>query len=267
MALDTANEDPASVETVIDLASRLEAAVLGLFVEDVNLLRTAGLPFTRRIGLLTGTQQAIDAAAVEREAKAAAGRVHRFLAAAAERRRVRFSFRVVRGHFAHEVARASVEGDLTVVEEARGRELPRFLRNTRTFVELAQAPVLLLRAEVWLGRPVLVVLDGDSAGRRVLALAAHLAARGGSGRLEIISSPTDAFRAEALESEVRAFEGCDGLELGFSLCPRLNVHGIERALRQAGAGLVVVRAGSALLAGSDPSRLADELRCPVLVAR
>lgn len=253
----------------MDLASRLEAEVVGLFVEDLNLLRTAGLPFARRIGLQTGMLHTIDVPSVERELKAAAGRVHRILASAAQNRRVPFSFRVVRGHFVREVARASVEADLTILEGGGGRELPRFLRAsaTRAFVEQARAPVLLLRAEIWLHRSVLVIFDPDSGARPALALAAHFAARGGSGRLEIGLPPTAAARAEEVENEVRALKGCRELELGVSLCPRLTVEEVGALARRTDAGLVVVHAGSTLLEGSDASRLADALRRPVLVVR
>src|SRR5690606_16660921 len=48
------------------LAERLPAELLGLFVENVELLHFAALPFAREVGLASGMRRPLDVAAMER---------------------------------------------------------------------------------------------------------------------------------------------------------------------------------------------------------
>jgi len=58
---------------------RLQAELVGLFVEDANLLRSAALPFVREINLASGQWQAFEPAAIERDMRARAARARRLV--------------------------------------------------------------------------------------------------------------------------------------------------------------------------------------------
>ncbi|MBK7177644.1 MAG: universal stress protein [Chloroflexi bacterium] len=58
VALDASPHSLAALEAAIDLAERLDAELQGLFVEDINLLRLAQLPFARELRYpLPGSQK------------------------------------------------------------------------------------------------------------------------------------------------------------------------------------------------------------------
>ena len=50
VALDASEASRAAIRSAVDLAARFRAELVGLFVEDVNLLRSAQLPFVRKVG-------------------------------------------------------------------------------------------------------------------------------------------------------------------------------------------------------------------------
>ena len=78
-ALDAATDAPDSLEAATEIAERLNAELIGLFVEDVNLLRSAALPFVREINLGSGGWREFSPANVERELRSRAARAQQQL--------------------------------------------------------------------------------------------------------------------------------------------------------------------------------------------
>ena len=97
VALDASTHSLAALEEAAALASRLKAEVMGLFVEDINLLRLATSPMARQIGLPSAIGEEIDSAMIESGLRAQASQARAALAAAAGRAGVNWSFRTVRG--------------------------------------------------------------------------------------------------------------------------------------------------------------------------
>ena len=69
---------PDSIEAAIDLAQRLEAELVGLFVQDADLLRSSELPFVRQVRFSTATDEELDPARLRRELHTLALSARRF---------------------------------------------------------------------------------------------------------------------------------------------------------------------------------------------
>ena len=104
---------------VVEAAAALEAELLGLFLEDVDLLHFAGLPFAREIGA-SARPRGLDVQTMERRLRSQAQEARRALAAAAEGKPVRWSFRVERGSVLAQVRSALADADLVVLLWDRG---------------------------------------------------------------------------------------------------------------------------------------------------
>jgi len=85
------------LEAAAALAARTGAELVGLFVENPELLQFAALPFAREIGGASAARRGLDVASVERSLRALALEAERMLAGTAGRSAVRWSFRVARG--------------------------------------------------------------------------------------------------------------------------------------------------------------------------
>jgi hypothetical protein len=96
VALD-ARTRPGDLEAAAALAGGIGAELLGLFIEDQDLLHFASLPFAHEIGHASAARRKLDVAAIERDLRARAREAERRLAGVAARIRVPSAFRVARG--------------------------------------------------------------------------------------------------------------------------------------------------------------------------
>jgi len=115
---------PRALDAVAEAAAALEAELLGLFLEDVELLHFAGLPFAREIGA-SARSRGLDVQTMERRLRSQAEEARRALAAAAEGKSVRWSFRVERGSGPAQLRKALGDADLVILLGERGERTPR----------------------------------------------------------------------------------------------------------------------------------------------
>lgn len=118
VALDASTDSVAALKTAASLAASLQAELVGLFVEDINLLRLAGLPFASEVQRVTGTGRVLDEAGMERDLQLQASQARRALANAAADAEATWTFRVVRGVVTTEILAAALEADLLTLGRA-----------------------------------------------------------------------------------------------------------------------------------------------------
>jgi hypothetical protein len=97
-------------EAVARLAQELQAELLGLFIEDVELLRFAALPFAAEVGFPSASRRAMDLGALERQMRAQARALEDALAAVLGPAPAGWRFRVERATPASAVEAALAEG-------------------------------------------------------------------------------------------------------------------------------------------------------------
>ena len=97
-----------ALQAAAALAGSMDAELVGLFVEDAELLRFAALPFALEIGFASAQRRRLDVTEVERSLRAHAAEAERTLASTAERSAIRWSFRVARGVAARELLVAAM---------------------------------------------------------------------------------------------------------------------------------------------------------------
>jgi hypothetical protein len=97
-----------SLEAAAALADRVGAELVGLFIEDPNLLRFAALPFAHEIGFASAERRRMNLTELERSLRVHAAEAERTLASAAQRSAARWSFRVARGLAAAELLGAAL---------------------------------------------------------------------------------------------------------------------------------------------------------------
>jgi hypothetical protein len=154
VGLDPAPRSRMVLEPAAAVAEKLEAELVGLFVENMNLLNFARFPFAHEVGLSLATRRALNLAGMERSLRAAASEAREMLAALAGGTALRWSFRVTRGVLAAELLAAADEADLVVA----GPELPDDLCRPNIRVVRAEDP-----------RALHAALREDAGGALVLA--------------------------------------------------------------------------------------------------
>jgi nucleotide-binding universal stress UspA family protein len=209
VALDASPHSLAALKAAAELAARLQADLLGLFVEDIVLLDLADSPYAREILYPAATQARLSRASMESELKALAEQARKALATTAGQSQVRWSFRIVRGEVTTEVLAAAGEFDLLAMGKI-GWSLGSQARMGSTAREAARSavPVLLLPEHALPpGARLLVRYDGSSAAELAVLAAAQLATSG-AANLTVLLAAEDRRRADELKDEVeRLVEG------------------------------------------------------------
>lgn len=268
VAVDASPHSLAALAETIDLAARLHAEILGLFVEDADLLRLAELPIAHEVGAATAIVRPVDRVAVERQLRARARRVEAQLARLAAPARIRWSFRVARGAVAPELLAAAHDIDLITLGRAGWSPFGRRQLGSvlRLLAAEAPRPVMVLRARAGIATPAVLVYDGSPAARAALTLAADVV-HGRDGELRVLVAADDAATADRLAAEVA------GLLVALQRHPSVlrlapvTVGALARAADQLRAGTLVLPADHALVAEGNLARLLEAVRCPLLLVR
>jgi nucleotide-binding universal stress UspA family protein len=268
VALDTSPHSLAALEAASELADALKAELVGIFVEDVNLLHLAGLPFAREVGYPSGVDRPLDSPIMERGLRIQAERARQTLASVAARRHIQWSFRVVRGQVATELLIAAQEADLLAMGKSSWASTRRVRLGTTARVVVSQAPhlVLLLQHGHAICQPVQLVYDGSPGARRALATASQLAALTG-GDL-IVMLVTDAPESGPhLQEEVD--ERLQGQQVKGHYRQLIDppAEELAQALRMAGGGTLIISADHSLLEGEGLPTLLDAMDCSVVLVR
>ncbi len=104
-----------AIDTAVRLALEAGDGIDCVFVEEMELLRAAELPFTRELGVLGSGPRRLDPADLMRTLRRQAEETRRALEQAAQRSRLHWSFEVVRGALLNEALQRAGEHDLIVI--------------------------------------------------------------------------------------------------------------------------------------------------------
>ena len=268
VALDASPHSLAALEAAVALAADVDAELVGLFVEDAELLRLAALPFVREFGLYSATSRPVDALEMEHQLRARAHRAEQALAVMAGRAHVRWSFRVVRGAIAAELLAAAAEADLISLGRVgwsmAGRR--RVGSTTRAVLTQASGPALVVHQGVRLQPPFVAVYDGSALAGKALTIASRLA-QGKDGELLVLVASDDPGEAEWLRARAAEWLQARGVPARFRPLTEKAVPGLLHLLRAERCGTLILPAESALLHDEALAELVEELDFAVLLIR
>lgn len=97
------------LEALAEHARALDAELIGLFIEDIEMLRFAAMPFACEIGSASARKRTVDLEAVERYMQAREAELRKALTQALARTAVSWSFRIARGTVLEQLLAAGVE--------------------------------------------------------------------------------------------------------------------------------------------------------------
>ncbi len=260
VALDASAASGAALGAAVRLAAGMEAELLGLFVEDINLLRFAGLPFAREVGFLTARTRRMGSADMESALRAQASLAQEALTTAAQGQHLRCSFRVVRGEVSAQLLEAAHEVDLLVIG-LKTRDVRRVGATVREIITVAPRPVLILPSGVDVRPPILAFYDGSPGSTQALSVATRLAQME-RGVLTVLYPASE----HRLHEEIAGSLEGSGLTLRYRGLTRTDVTSLAHAALTEAAGVLVLGAGFLFEEGTLEEML-GRLNCAVLLAR
>jgi hypothetical protein len=143
---------PETLRAIAALAAETRAELVGLFIEDLDLLQLARLPFAAEVGYPSAMARGLDLQTLERALRARAEALRATLQSVA----AEWTFRVERGHPAGVFAAALAEGHAPALL-IPPRAKPRAARSVIRQSDLSE---MLLRELLAAARPLLVLPEG-----------------------------------------------------------------------------------------------------------
>ena len=265
VALDTSVDSEAALAVAAELAAILEAELIGLHIEDVNLARLAEHPLSFEVEYFSARRRHLHGPELERQLRMQVVQVRRRLLRVSSRHRLRSSFQTVRGGVLSQLLAGLADADLVGVG-ARGRARGHGLGSTvEALLGRGAGPLLVLRRGMRLGHAVYVWHDGTEEGREALDLALQLLRRESMELTVLIDAVGE--RRRRLEKELRQW--LDEREVAAALrhlpAWARGAEDLALFLRRRGAGLFVTARRSLGYDRREFGRFLSRLPCPLLV--
>lgn len=251
IALNAPKHSFAALEIASALASRGDAELEALFVEEEELMHVAALPFAFEVDRVSGATRRLDARLMERVLRSEAAVLRRLLTRATASLPTSPKLRVVRGRYMTEALSVAATADVTILQRARrSRDEQR-----------AGAPVRAPRGRR--RKPVWVVYGEDPDSGRALEIAADLSRLLGA-ELVVMLLCRDEEQARSLEHSARARLVEVGADGRFVAVASSGTEDLRHAIGREGGDLLVLARAAAQLE-DDTAAWLEETGIPVML--
>lgn len=168
VALDASPDSLAALETASHLAYLYDAELIGIYVEDINLIRVAELPFAGEVGHFSAILRPINSTEIERQLLAHRRWIESILASIAIDKKLQWSFRTFRGAITEELLSAARDTDLILLGRSGWSGRRRLGSTARRMAIQSPIQALILSRQLSPGTKYLLVYDGSELGRKAL---------------------------------------------------------------------------------------------------
>lgn len=237
VAVDASPASLTLLASAAKLVAGLGAELNAIFVEDINLLHLAGLPFARELVGLTATECRLDYQRMERILRGRGTHAQRAVVTVAAQLKLRGSLQVVRGRVTEELRRAAQDMDLLILGKGGGAR--RLGKVAGRLVEEAPCAVLLLPEQGLRAGPVMVNFSGRSCDELLLNAATRFAVLDHHGLLVILPGLSTS-EYTRLHQEARRSLGSGSLLATYQALENTDQHSYRRLVREEGVGLAVL---------------------------
>jgi nucleotide-binding universal stress UspA family protein len=265
-AIDASPHSNAALEAAAALAAAHNAELVGVFVEDTNLLRLAGLPFVREVIYPMAAGRPVDLLLMQGRLGQLAETARQALAECGSRHRVQWSFLNRRGSLFHEIIAAAEGADLLVIGKAshdRTRRVRLGSVATR-LLSKAPLPVLVLQRGQACRGPPLLVCDTSPASLEVMKSALQFSRLFDSIAVVLILSETRE-DAAGVQQEIAGHSHLRKLQ--FRRCSPAETGGVARIHHQEETGVVIFAGWPEKLPLEALPAVLCPIDCPVLLYR
>lgn len=266
IALDASPHSIAALQAAAELAASLEAELVAVFVEDINLVRLASLEVAIEVGQVSGRVRRIDERRIVYELRGRAEQARRAVSRIAGQQGVKWSFHVVRGPIDRELLQRASEADLVILGRTGWSGKSALGSTAEALLAGAAANTMLLRAGHRLHPTLMVVFDGSEVSERALRTAVELA-----GRLErfLVVGILAADRQQARQLQTQASQLLQPypVQARYRWLMEASSEALGRMIRGEDQVVLVLPGESALFTVDTLRQSLQHLQCPILVVR
>ena len=187
IALDALKENDKTIEFAVALAARKQAELMMLFIEDLNLVHLASLPFASEIGRMSILERKLDSLQMTRAFRAQTQRLEKLLEQMTRQKHVNYSLKVVRGHYLQEALSATDTMDVLFLSKTVGR-YGKSTSELTPLIKMAYSNNPSIKQAVW------IIYQGTAASDHALLMARDLASSANKELVILIRSTEEKAR-------------------------------------------------------------------------
>jgi nucleotide-binding universal stress UspA family protein len=194
IALDASPRSLTALETAAKVAAAMNAEIRGVYVEDIDLLRTAEFPFASVVSS-SGQVSALTPDTLSLQLRRHANLARTAVETIGLRSSVASSFSLVRGSIFKEITKAAATAEFVAVGRSGWSEFGGKLGSvTRSLIEGGTTSLLIV-AEAGIREPIVVLYDGSPSSDRALTLLQAVAGRRSHSVTVFVTEESQAIRA------------------------------------------------------------------------
>lgn len=266
IALDASPQSMAALQAAAELAAGLEAELIGVFVEDINLVRLAGLRVTMEFGQTSGQAREIDERRIGLELHGRAERARSAIQRAAGQRQIPWSFQVARGSIERELLSRAEQVDLIILGRASWSGRTPIGSTAKAILAGATSNTLILDTGHRLHPTLMVIYDGSAISQRALKTVLDLARR--LDRFLVVGIwAADQESARELQREVAVEMKRSRVRARYRWLMGISSRELGELTRDQEQVVLVLPGDSALSTASKLQEVMQHLQCPVLIVR
>ena len=263
VSVDATSQSLTALRVAASLATRLDTEVIGIFVEDINLLRLAELPFIQEVGYFSARSYPMSSQGIERQLRSSNRWLQQVFQMLSSNTNIRWSLRTIRGSIAAELLDSVLDTDLLILGRTGLPGMRQVGPIVRSLINRAPTQSLIINRPVRPGTRVIILYDGSASSRKAL-LACELVIAPENPVIVLIIAP-DFEQAQRLQAQAQA-------EL-VAATNRTRYHGLRGAdaillaqlARREERGVLVLPAESDALPVDSLLALLDRTDCSVLL--
>ena len=265
VALDASPQSLVALDIAVEIATKFQAELIGIYVEDINLVRLADFPFSREIGRFSASSRPFDSSQIQRLMHAHARLVKHHLAFTARRANLRWSMQITRGSISDELLTAAQASDLIVLGKTgwSGRREPG--STVQTILNRTNRQLLVLSRKIQPGAPILVVFDGSQASQKALIAATLIRVTENPISVLILANSSEDAQSKQSIAENVLFP--TGVKASYHWIPEVDSSRLALLASLERCDIVVLPAIGHAFPGEDVIKMLTESDCAVLLVR
>lgn len=260
IALDACHQSSQALQAAAEMAASLQAELEGIFIEDINLIRLAELPFTREIRPFSMTEETVDVKRMEQELRSLARQQQQKLELVAREKGIRCSFRIRRGQIKAELMNAVTEVNvLTLCRPVHmsgmfGRETIRDTTSTAAY------PMQQARSSVS------VIFGSAQNEKNALLAAARLAGRLDTDISVLLTADSDIETGD-LQRQAETILETQTQPVNYIRLAGKQISDLVIATVSSNNQVLLVNSNNTLVTGGQLWPYLEQVFCPVLIVR
>jgi len=246
VSLDFDDNSSSFIESLVTLASQLQADLCGLFIEDSQLQQIANLPFSREITFPLAHTRNLNSEQIARHLKQHEETLRKLMKEFSQLSNVACSFRTTKGPRIESILRESINFQLIVLLPENYSSL-----KSRQAVKLAD-----------LINPTVLLFDKSKQAQKSAYIVRSLADHGDLHQLKILTVDHDSYIAA---KQLFTF---DNVKVNYHQLESFNIADIISVIGSQKSGLVILPLEDGLINQDKGIRkILDVLDCPLLLVR